>query len=369
MGGGVLTLMDTLSRRQAEQGAEVEVWFLPRPETPHDYELEDMFDEHVVLRRLSEECTGVRRYGALVGAVREAARRGNFDAIHLHSSKAGAVGRLATLFIKNRTGAVVYSPHGFAFLREDTSKFERGATRLAEVMLAKYCDGLVLTSNSERKLAESNMLGASTHLLNTGIPKEKLRFPSAAAETRGHRPLRVGMIGRVCYQKAPWRFTTVARALKNKAEFVWIGGGAQDDVERWLDDTAVSITGWLTPEELTRQIDELDILLFPTLWEGMALSLMQAQAQGVPAVVSDVVGNVDSVVHGRTGFVCSSDDELVLRVHQLLTDDILRAEMSHAAVEWAGDALLDTRVGAESISIYRALSVPDTLAVSQRPSS
>ncbi|WP_426938802.1 glycosyltransferase [Pseudarthrobacter sp. S3] len=365
MGGGVLTLMDTLSRRQVEQGAGVEVWFLPRTETPSDDELQDMFDERVVLQPLSEDCTGPKRYLSLIGAVRNAARSGRFDAIHLHSSIAGAVGRLATLFIRNRTGVIVYSPHGFAFLREDTTKFERKATRLAEVFLSRFCDGLVLTSDSERKLAQSHMVGASTHLLSTGIPKERLRVPAVAVRATNDRPLRVGMVGRICYQKAPWRFATVARALKDQAEFVWIGGGADTDIQRWLLDPAVKITGWLNADELTRQIDELDVLLFPTLWEGMALSLMQAQAQGIPAVVSDVVGNVDTIVHGSTGFVCSTDDELISRLHQLLTDEKLRDDMSKAAVEWAKDTLLDTRVGAESISIYRSISAPDEVALSQ----
>jgi glycosyltransferase involved in cell wall biosynthesis len=173
------------------------------------------------------------------------------------------------------------------------------------------------------------------------------------------------MVGRICYQKAPWRFATVARALKEQAEFVWIGGGSEDDVRRWLTEPAVTITGWLSPEELTQQINELDVLLFPTLWEGMALSLMQAQAQGIPAVVSKVVGNVDSIVDGRTGFVCGTDDELISRVYELLMDEKLRSDMSRAAVKWASDALLDTGVGAESISIYRAISVPCSLTVTQ----
>jgi glycosyltransferase involved in cell wall biosynthesis len=361
MGGGVLTLMGTLSRRQVEQGAEVSVWFLPRVETPGDAQLGEMFDGRVELRRLATEHRGIGRYVTLVKAVRQAASTGEFDAIHLHSSKAGAVGRVATFFVRNRTGVIVYSPHGFAFLREDTSKFEREATRLAEILLAKHCDALVLTSDSERRLAQSQMTGSNALLLNTGIPVERLGVAKDPGQLDSGRTLRVGMVGRICYQKAPWRFATVARALSDHAEFVWIGGGAESDIDRWINDPAVRITGWLDAEELANQIDELDVLLFPTLWEGMALSLMQAQAQGVPAVVSDVVGNVDTVVDGRTGFVCASDEELISRLRLLLTNEELRNDMARAAIEWAKESLLDTHVGSESISIYRSVTTSDEL--------
>lgn len=363
MGGGVLTLMETLSRRQVEHGADVSVWFLPRPETPDDNLLEDMFDSRVEMRRLDDGRSFIRRYSALIKAVRQAASSGEFDAIHLHSSKAGAVGRMATLFLRDRTGVLVYSPHGFAFLREDTSKLEREATRLTEMLLARHCDALVLTSDSERKLAQSQMQGSNTRLLNTGIPVERLRAAKSSREAG--RPLRVGMVGRICYQKAPWRFSSVARALQGQAEFVWIGGGADSDIDRWIADPDVRVTGWLNAEELAKQIDELDVLLFPTLWEGMALSLMQAQAQGVPAVVSDVVGNVDTILDGRTGFVCANDDELISRLSQLLTDEELRSDMASAAIEWARESLLDTNLGSESISIYRSVNTTNDLAVAR----
>lgn len=363
MGGGVLTLMDTISRRQAELGADVSVWFLPRPETPNDLELEGIFDERVSISRLSEESSGARRYLALIKAVRSVSTGDQFDVIHLHSSKAGAAGRLATIFLRNRRSVLVYSPHGFAFLREDTSWFERQATLIAEIVMSSYCDGLVLTSKSEQKLAVEQMPAASTYLLNTGIPIEMLRPINLSKVERERRRLRVGMVGRVCYQKAPWRFAAAARALKDTADFVWIGGGAPEDIDRWLDDPALEITGWLAPDELAREIDGIDILLFPTLWEGMALSLMQAQAQGIPAVVSDAVGNVDSVIDGKTGFVCSTDTELILRLQQLLLDDELRIEMGQAAVRWAEESLLDSRVGADSMSIYRSISTSGDLVL------
>lgn len=357
MGSGVLTLVEALSRRQAEQGAEVSLWFMPRPETPNDDRLRNMFDSRVALRRITNRTAGFRKYWALITSVRQAARKDQYDVIHLHSSKAGAVGRIAAMGVPNRTSVIVYSPHGFAFLREDKSQFERQATRLVETILAKVCDALVLTSASERSVAQKELRSSNTRLLKTGIPAKLIT--GLERQDKPEKPLKVGMIGRICYQKAPWRFVSVARALAGQADFVWIGGGSKEDTERWMNEPTIEVTGWLDAEELVERIDELDVLLFPTLWEGMAISLMQAQAQGVPAVVSDVVGNVDTIVDGRTGYVCASDEELIDAVRLLLANEELRMSMGKASIEWARESLLDTDLGSESLLMYQSVLSKD----------
>lgn len=356
MGSGVLHLVQSLSRRQAEQGAEISLWFAARPETPADEALEHMFDSRVSLRRFGAPGSSLRSHLALARAVRAASKSRSFDVIHLHSSKAGVLGRVATWSRSSRKAAVVYSPHGFAFLRDDMGRFLRGATRRAESLLAKQCDGLVLSAPSEERLtSDFGPERAPTYVLKTGVPAHHLRNRPRLSRHDADKKLRVAMVGRVCYQKAPWRFASVARQLGAHADFVWIGDGAPDDLRKWLQGSEVRVTGWLPTEELARQLDDVDVLLFPTLWEGMALSLMQAQAQGIPAVVSDVVGNVDTVVHGETGFVCSDDDELVQAVEKLLFDQDLRDSMSDAAIAWAQKSLLDTDLGTESLSIYRSV--------------
>ena len=346
MGSGVLSLVDSLSRRQAETGAEVEVLFAARPETPDDRELRARFDDRVSLRRVS---TGsrVRDLHALARAAVAAAA--SADAVHAHSSIAGAVVRLA---LRRRCGAdrVFFSPHGFAFLRLDLPAPVRHGIRLLERFLARRST-LVLTSPSEFAIANDALRPARAHLLQTGIPSESVARAARVADP-DRRPV-VGMIGRVVHQKAPWRFAAAARALGDRADFVWIGGGSARDQHRWFGDAPVRVTGWVSPAELAELIDTMDVLLFASLWEGMSLSLIQAQAQGIPAVVSDVVGNRDSVEDGVTGFVCADDAALIAATGLLLDDPALRERMSAAALVWARRALTDDALGRDSLALYR----------------
>ncbi|MCC4247441.1 glycosyltransferase family 4 protein [Microbacterium testaceum] len=346
MGSGVLSLVDSISRRQAEEGADVQVLFMPRPETPTDAALRARFDRRVALRRVS---TG-SRHGDLRALWRAVSRTaGEVDAVHAHSSIAGAIVRLA---MNRRLPAdrVFFSPHGFAFLRLDLPAPARLGIRRLERALARRST-LVLTSPSEFAVASEALRPARAHLLQTGIPSESVsRLPRVADPAR--RPV-VAMIGRLVHQKAPWRFAAAARALGARADFVWIGGGSPEDERRWLGDARVRVTGWVSPTELSALIDTVDVLLFPSLWEGMSLSLVQAQAQGIPAVVSDVVGNRDSVEDGVTGFVCADDDALIAATARLLDDPGLRERMSAAALDWARRALTDDALGRDSLAVYR----------------
>lgn len=294
---------------------------------------------------------------ALARTVRRAATSGEYDAIHLHSSRAGVIGRLAILGGR-RTASVFYSPHGFAFLREDLSPFTRRVATFVERMLAGLGDGLVLVSPSERQVAVEALGARNAFVLRNGISTDML--PARVAKAPG-APLVVAMVGRVTYQKGPWRFAEVARALENLAEFRWLGGGEPAPVVQWLGDAPVTVTGWMRRTELMQQLAEVDVLVFPSLWEGMPLALMEAQAMGIPAVASAVVGNVDVVVDLQTGYLVTTDAEFVRQTKLLLTDAALRDRLSSNARSHARSHLTDEHLGVESLALYAAARTPVAL--------
>lgn len=350
MGAGVMTLLESISHRQAAEGAQVEVMYVERPETPPEGELLSRFDRSVKVSRVGGG-SAAQRYQALLRAVHAAYRAGEYDVIHLHSSVAGAIGRFIALG-RRSTPDTFYSPHGFAFLRLNSSRMSRWIAHAVERLLGRVGSGLILTSDSEMELARESLRAPRTWLLQTGVPStsvgRKVRDDASA------KRVLVAMVGRVAYQKAPWRFAHVARELGGEdADFIWIGGGDAEDVDRWLDVANLRVTGWVSTSELDALFDAVDILVFPTLWEGMSLSLIQAQAKGIPAVVSDVVGNRDCVRDGATGFVCGSDSELVERTRVLIQDAAVRHQMSDKALTWASTALTDDAIGIDSLKIYR----------------
>lgn len=72
-----------------------------------------------------------------------------------------------------------------------------------------------------------------------------------------------------------------------------------------------------------------DIFCFPSYREGMPVSLMEAMASGLPAVVSNVRGNMDLIIQNKGGFLYSPNDVngFARSIEKLIQNPQLRSSM------------------------------------------
>lgn len=330
LGGGVAHSISQLARIQSADGFEVMVAHSIRPDTPDPEELAQLFPAPI-RRRIIPMVTAV----SPLEDVRSIIKISRFlreigpDVVHLHSSKAGVLGRIAAMF----TGygrKTFYSPRGFAFLRQDVSPARRMLYLFFEAIAARLGGTLVACSNSEGKLARQKVRHPNVVVVDNAVEVESI--PPAQGSAGGK--MRIVTSGRVCYPKAPWHFRELARALKDEAvEYVWIGSG---ELEKELAFSAdeqmnITITGWLDRDSVIRELTHSDIYVQTSLWEGMPLSLIEAQVTGLPAVVSDAPGCRDIVADGVTGYVCKGVAEMKEKMQRLIHDHALRDTMGKEA--------------------------------------
>jgi len=95
----------------------------------------------------------------------------------------------------------------------------------------------------------------------------------------------------------------------------------------------VSVTGWVSPDEVLRQLAKARCLVFPSLWyETYGLVVAEAAARGIPAIVSDISAAAERVQEGVTGWRFRSGDPADLaRCLLLVKDDALLREAGDAA--------------------------------------
>jgi glycosyltransferase involved in cell wall biosynthesis len=95
------------------------------------------------------------------------------------------------------------------------------------------------------------------------------------------------------------------------------------------------VTGWLPREQVLAALDVARCLAFPSLWcETFGLSVSEAAARGVPAIVSDITGTAERIEHNVTGWHVRTGDvgDLARRL-ETLRDDALVASAGKAAYE------------------------------------
>jgi glycosyltransferase involved in cell wall biosynthesis len=73
----------------------------------------------------------------------------------------------------------------------------------------------------------------------------------------------------------------------------------------------------------------VDVLLMPTIREGMSLAVLEAMASGIPVVASDTSSLPELIHHGKGGFLCGVGDvrSMSSAVNTLAEDAELRRRM------------------------------------------
>ncbi|MBI4371814.1 MAG: glycosyltransferase [Elusimicrobia bacterium] len=273
------------------------------------------------------------------------------NAVHAHSSKAGALARAAAALAG--VPRVFYSPRGYAFQMGDRSAASRALYRAAEIALSRIGE-IVAVSPSEAALA-ARLARRPVHTVCDAYLGD---FPGPLP----HDGLIVGSCGRVSYARDPDAWVLLVQRLTDSRDGLrglWIGGGEDEArLKRRLLDmnlgAKAEVTGWLPTEQARERLRGLDVFVHYSRWEGLPNAVLEAMAAGLPVVASDVPGNRDAVQDGITGFLVKSEVELLERC-QLLTDDAsLRRRLGAAARDRVRRDFSRGRMIAELSRLYAA---------------
>jgi glycosyltransferase involved in cell wall biosynthesis len=351
-GGGVFQMVAAIARQQAKSGTAVTVIATRRPDSPTAAQVRQELGENVDYIEVGSAPLW-QQLPRLAWATYRALAGRHRPLVHVHSSFAGAAIRGSSLLWFNKAD-LVYSPHGFAFLRLDLSRAKRQILRLTERLLTNLCAGLVLVSESESEIAREALGADRVVTVENTVDLHSVPVRPADQVQNDARPLIVTS-GRVVYQKAPWLFAQLAQEFAQSADFLWLGDGDPARVAEWLGSAPnVMLSGWLSHEEVLVEIGRADVFVMTSLWEGMPVALIEAQCMGLPAVVTDCIGNRDVVVPGVTGFVAESPDEMRVMLGQLITNPAQRQAMGKASLR-SRDRFSEERLAPELSAAYELL--------------
>ncbi len=243
------------------------------------------------------------------------------DVVHLHSSKAGVLGRIACCFL-NPKPLVFYTPHGYAFLRTDSSPMAKKAYWSIEKFFQKIFGGITIAcGDSEFELAKQ--LGKS-EMIRNGINIASIqRYLQPFVNPK----LTIGTTGRITAQKNPKLFNSIALQFPNY-QFVWVGDGEEREE---LTAPNIKVTGWfINKQKVYEHLNSFDIYLQTSLWEGLSIAILEAMALQKPIVATQIAGNIDLILPNKTGFLFQETSELT-EYFKTLEDPNVRAEFGKNA--------------------------------------
>jgi glycosyltransferase involved in cell wall biosynthesis len=276
-------------------------------------------------------------------------RRERFAIVHTHTPKAGLLGQLAARLAG--VPLVVNTVHGF-YLHSGMNPVARRIYLLLE-KLAATCSDRILSQNAEDieiAVRERVCRREKIKLLGNGI--DLTQFDPDAVSTENVERLRaelglkpgapaVGFVGRLAAKRKGFAdFLAAAREISARipdCQFLIVGEsdrGKADAMEasaadiHGIADHCVFV-GQRDGSELPLFYKLMDVLVLPSIFEGLPRVVMEASAMGVPAVVTDVKGNREAVLHGCNGLLVPLGDvpALAVAVVRVLTDRELATKM------------------------------------------
>lgn len=215
------------------------------------------------------------------------------DIIHLHSSKAALLGRIALPKSK-----IVYTVHGFDSIRLAYRKFLP-----LEKLLQHRCSAIVGVSKyDEMNLKKEGIINNVSTVYN-GIYPPSLLTDDPFGHITGYKG-KVLCIARLSPPKNHQLYIEIARLLPQYA-FIWIGNQHTPDFE--YPDNMFFMGN--IPNAGT-YIKFADLFILPSNYEGLPMVIIEALSQGVPVVASDV-GGITELLDGHNGYAVKNNAHLM----------------------------------------------------------
>lgn len=249
------------------------------------------------------------------------------DVVHTHSSKAGVLGRRASM--STGIGVRVHTPHTFAFLFGSLfGRRKRAMIRSIERALSKSTHRIVAVSKSEASTMERSGVvpDGVVRVVPNGVDPTRLEGAAPLdIEAFGLDPgLPVAAVIGLVYSAKGQDLAIEALAAEGLEglQILFVGPGETEELESRARELGVgdrvAFTG--PRDDVPSILASVDWLLLPSRWEGMPYVVLEAMAAGLPVVATPVDGAADLVVDDVTGYLAEaiSSEAIADALHRAL---------------------------------------------------
>ena len=269
-------------------------------------------------------------------------KKENIDYIHCNTPVGGLLGRLAGK--KCKVKSVIYQAHGFHFYKGAPLK-NWLIYYPVERWLTHYTDALITINKEDYERAQGFKLrnnGKVYYVPGVGIDLSQYVLPENTREIKrkelGLKETDVALISMgdlIDRKNYPVAIEAIAKANNPNLQYFICGKGPEEEkLQKKAEDLGVKeqihFLGYRT--DIKELLKAADIFLFTSKQEGLARSLMEAMASGLPCVASRIRGNTDLLEETQCGYLCSNVEEYSEAICSLAFSTECRQDMKEESL-------------------------------------
>lgn len=329
-GGGVLKYIQEITMHLENKKYRHTIIYSSRDVTPKNFN--QMFNANVETKYVpmnrgisfKQDCYSLVSIYKLIKELKP-------DIIHLHSTKAGLLGRIAAFLTGH--AKVFYTPHCYSFLMRSEQIGKRIIYFLGEMILSQVKGNIIACSKSEYKLAKKLNWFRKNYLLENAIDMQAF----LPYRHKRKQNLIVG-VGRLDEQKDPLLFIRLIEKIKSKLpeiEVIWIGDGPWRKKCETLNQnlgTNITFTGWVKHDEVIRHLSKASVFLQTSKWEGLPYSILEAFALGIPIIATNIASHRDVIDHGINSFIAKDEQDFIEHTLDLINNPKTGEKISQGAI-------------------------------------
>lgn len=272
--------------------------------------------------------------------------------VHLHSSKAGLAGRLAT---RGRR-PTLFQPHGWSFAA--TSGILRSLSARWERVGARWADRVVCVSEQEKRDGTAVGVKARWVVVPNGVDVDAFSPSSAGQRVEARRRLDLPVdasvavtVGRLVEAKGQRALVEAWRSVAARhpsALLVIVGDGPDRSRLEELAPPSIRFVG--DQRDVSAYLAAADVFVQPSASEAMSLALLEAMAAGLGVVATDVGGAKEAVVEGAGAVVAVGDVDALGRAIAARLSDTALSTAEGGVARRTAEARFDGTRAAERIA-------------------
>lgn len=239
------------------------------------------------------------------------------------------------------------------FERENPKSYKRRAIKAIERFSYSFADGVVVNSNSDLEYLRGNYRLNRSQMVIPNYVDISLFKPLDLQKKKNS----ICFVGRLVERKNPFSLLRAMVGLPYTLAIVG-SGPLREDLEKYAKERGVNVEflGNLPNSELPKILNQHEIFILPSLYEGMPKALLEAMACGLPVIGTDVDGIKGLIKHKENGFLCATDPKSIREaILKVMNDVELREKIGNQAQMTIKKNFSLNKILEKELSLYASL--------------
>lgn len=353
--GGVERHVEELSGRLSALGHEVTVYTRP-------YYTSKLRTSHQGVRLVSLPTLHTKHLDAITHTLLATlhAMREQAEVFHYHGVGPSLVAWIPRLFRpKARVVTTFHSPDR---LHQKWGVIARTALTLGERAAIRFGHETISVSRSLNIYCQERY-GKTTTYIPNGVPSMQTHKPSMIESSFGLKgDDYILVVTRLVPHKGVHYLIKAHEQLKTSKKLVIVGDSAFTDAYvkelREMSSKDVIFTGWQNGQMLAELFSNASLYVQPSDSEGLAISVLEAAAYGLPIIASDIPSNMEIVGKCGRPFIKADVSDLVRVMREVMQDVDLRQKMSRQARKLVQEEYEWNAISQNTVRLYHRLFTP-----------